>query len=324
MTTHKKFQTQFHIKKNNALTDGHILKKGKAVLPDKLVNVLYWKYEECGNKFTITMVELRRLLGLKSIKDDTRIYTAIAILQTPLQLRNFSYKGKEVEWISAPFLSRAVRWKDTINMIEIELDEMMLEAFKQTAGYTPIDIHICNQFKTKFGLKIYEMITRYYHLPNKKGKGVGTIAKSIEHLNNMFGSNYKTKSELKRGMDRGILEIEKITSDLISCYFDNVQNKFVFSWYQKSKYPKLRIPYKRINELIEWYLSKNPKLIIDSIPRYKKTLKEKIINDKFNELDAYYKGLMQHKYNLVPSEYIRDGKYIDFNVQIASNFLYSI
>lgn len=320
MTIQKKFQNQLQIKKNNALTDGHIAKNSKAVLPDKLINVLYWKYQENGSKFTISMTELRKLLDLKSIKDDERIYAAIATLQTPLQIKNFSYKGKDVEWISAPFLSRAVRWTKTKKMLEIEIDDMMLEALKQKAGYTPLNINICNQFKTKYGLKLYEMITRYYHLPNKEGKGVGTISKSITQLNIMFGSSYKTKSELKRGIDRGLSEIKKITEEHITCFFDHKKNKFVFGWYQKSKHPKLRIPYTRISELIDWYIQKNQNIRIQSIPRYKQSLKDKIIDDAFLELDSYYRGLMIYKYNLEPNAYIVDGKYIDFKAkQIVSN-----
>jgi len=79
-------------------------------------------------------------------------------------------------------------------------------------GYTPLDLEICNKFKTKYGLKIYEMYKRYYSLPNREGKGVGKIAKSIDELNQMLGTDYKTPSEMKRGLNRGIKEIEKITN----------------------------------------------------------------------------------------------------------------
>ena len=315
MTVHKKLQNQLKINKNNVLTDGYIPHARKAVLPDKLINVLYWKHQDCGDTFTVSLVELRKLLGLKSIKDDERIYNAITLLQAPLQVKNFSYKGKNVEWISAPFLSRAVRWTDSKKMLEIQIDSMMVEALQQKCGYTPLDINICNQFKTKYGLKLYEMIIRYYHLPNKMGKGMGTVSRSIEQLNAMFGSTFKTNSEIKRGIDRGLREIEKITNEPITCFFNRQEDKFIFGWHQKSKYPKLRIPFKRIDELIDWYISKSTDLIINSIPKYRQTLKRKIISDEFNDLDAYYRGLMQHKYNLAPDQYIVDGKYLDFKAK---------
>ena len=89
--------------KHNALTDGYIPNTGKAVLPDKLVNTLFWKFEQEGDNFTLSMAELRRLLGLKSTKDDIRIIEAIKLLQTPIIIRDFTFGGKGVEWTSAPF-----------------------------------------------------------------------------------------------------------------------------------------------------------------------------------------------------------------------------
>ncbi len=318
MAKNKNTETTLLIKKHNALTDGYLTESSKSVLVDKLINVLYWKYEECGEEFTLAMAQLRKLLGLKSIKDDSRIYSAIKVLQLPMQLRDFTYKNKQVIWISAPFLNRALIWKSSKNMIDFRLDDMMVEAFKQKAGYTPLKIDTCNQFKTKYGLKLYEMFMRYYNLPNKEGKGVGTIAKSLTELNNMFGTTYRTKSEILRGIERGIKEIEKITFELVTCFFDENKQKFIFSWHQQSKYPKLRIPFNRINELINWYIQKNQSIKMQSIPRYKQSLKSKIINDTFLELDAYYRGLMLHRYNLNPDDYVNDGNYIDFKVQKSS------
>jgi hypothetical protein len=203
------------IKKHNTLTDGYIpITLNNAVLPDKLINALYWKFEEngaTGERFNMSMAELRSLLGLKSTKDDKRIYEAIKILQTPIQIRDFSFKGKEVSWMSAPFLSGVIKWKDNQNYLSLQVDAMTIEALKEKAGYTPIELEICNKFRTKYGLKIYEMYLRYYSLPNKEGKGVGKISKSKEYLNKIFGTNYKAPSDIKRGIDRGINEIEKIT-----------------------------------------------------------------------------------------------------------------
>jgi len=70
------------------------------------------------------------------------------------------------------------------------------------------------------------------------------------------------------------MEIAIITSELITCYFDDQEKKFVFGWHQKSKYPKLRIPYKRIHELIDWYITHNKNLKIKSIQKYRESLKQ--------------------------------------------------
>ena len=293
------------IKKNNTLTDGYLpISAGKAVLPDKLINALYWKYEKDGVHFKMSMSEIRNLLGLKHGKDDQRIYEALFILQTPMQVRNFKFKDREILWMSASFLNDVVRWKDNQNYLELEVSPKMIEALKQKAGYTPIDLEICNKFKGKYGLKLYEMYLRYYSLPNKEGKGVGKVSKTKEELNNMFGTNYKYQSKMMEGINRGLNEIEKITSVIINCFYNKIEKKFIFGWEQLDKYPNLRIPYNRIDELIDWYLyHRQDKLKIKSIPKYRQTLKSKIINDEFTELDSLYRGMMKYKYNLNTDEY---------------------
>ena len=299
--------------KHNALTDGYIPNTGKAVLPDKLINTLFWKFEQEGDNFIVSMVELRQLLGLKSTKDDERIIEAIKLLQTPIVIRDFTFKGKGVEWVSAPFLSRATKWKDGQKYINIKLDDMIIEGIKQKYGYTPLELNLCNLFKSKYGLKLYEMFVRYYHLPNREGQGVGTVSKSIDELNKIFDSHYKQPSELMRGIKRGLKEIEKITDEKVTCFFNKHKKKFIFGWEQKTRYPKLRIPFSRIDELIDWYLVHNrDKLHIKSIEKYKQSLKNRIIDDEFEDLDIWYRGMLQHKYSLDYRDYYEHGKYKDF------------
>ena len=306
------------IKKHNTLTDGYIpITLNNAVLPDKLINALYWKFEEngaTGERFNMSMAELRTLLGLKSTKEDKRIYEAIKLLQTPIQLRDFSFKGQDISWMSAPFLCAVIKWKDNENYLSLQVDEMTIEALKQKAGYTPIELEICNKFRTKYGLKIYEMYLRYYSLPNKEGKGVGKISKSKEHLNKIFGTTYKAPSDMKRGIDRGINEIEKITGELISCFYHKAEKKFIFGWHQKEKYLNLRIPYERIDEFIEWYLMHKKELKIHSILKYRVGLKKKILEDKFDDLDSFYRGMLKWKYDLNPNDFfdVTTGKYRNF------------
>jgi hypothetical protein len=299
------------INKHNTLTDGYIPKTGKAVLPDKLLNSLYWKFEEKGSNFTLSMIEIRDILGLKSIKDDYRIWDAIQILQEPLQIRDFTFKGKGVKRVSAPFLSEVVEWKENKKYLSIRLNEIIIEALKQKAGYTPIELNICNQFKTKYGLKLYEIYLRYYSLPNREGKGVGKISKELEELNSIFGTTYKAPSDMKRGLKRGLNEIEKITGEIISCFYNKPEKKFIFGWHQKEKYPKLRIPYERIDEFIEWYLMHHKELKINSILKYRSGLKKKILEDEFDELDTLYRGMLQWKHDVNPDDFfdVKSGKY---------------
>ena len=309
--------------KHNALTDGYIPNTGKAVLPDKLVNTLFWKFEQEGDNFTLSMSELRKLLGLKSTKDDERIIQAIKLLQTPIVIRDFTFKGKGVEWTSAPFLSRATKWKDGQKYIQIKLDDMIIEGIKQKYGYTPLELNLCNSFKSKYGLKLYEMFVRYYYLPNKEGQGVGTVSKSMEELNKVFDTSFKHPSKMKEGLSRGLKEIEKITGENINCFYHKVERKFVFGWEQISKYPSLRIPYKRIDELITWYLDHNSdKLHIKSIDKYRQGLKNKIIEDEFLDLDVWYRGMLQHKYKLNYKDVYEYGKYKDFKPTVKQHTLF--
>jgi hypothetical protein len=200
----------------------------------------------------------------------------------------------------------------------------MISILKEKQGYTVLDIQICNQFKTKYGLKLYEMYLRYYSLPNKEGKGVGKISKTLDEMNSMFSANYQQPSKLLNmkhesktiaPINRGLNEIEKITDVIINCFYNKIEKTFTFGWEQIDNYPSLRIPYKRIEELIDWYLyHRQGKLKIKSLPKYRQTLKSKIINDEFEELDALYCGMIKHKYNLKSEDYynVKTGIYKDF------------
>ena len=290
------------VKKHNSLTDGYINKKDKAVLPDKLVNVLYWHYEQEGEKFVIKLPELRKLLGLdRNGRNDNRIYKALyALKQNVFVLRDFTYKGREVKMSIVNFLNDATIYKDSENEIEIEISSKMIEYLKQKAGYTPIELNYNKEFKTKFGLKIYEMYKRYYTLPNKEGFGIGKVEKSLEELNKMFGTNYTKvydiwnksypyESKTPKGINRGLEEIQKITGIYIHCFFDKNKKKFIFGWDNSDIYPNsvCKIPKKSIRKFANWYVLYKIK-DKDNPKAYVKKIINKIENNTFGDLDKYY------------------------------------
>jgi len=160
------------IDKHDSLTDGFIPNPTRSVLPDKLINAFMHKYEEEGIAFTMSMADIKELLGLSRTcnESDKRVVEAIKILQQPIEIRNFMWKGREVDWVSAPFLSRAVRWKDGKNIVDLRLDDAIVAGLKSKAGYTTLELDICNKFKSRTALKLYEMFIRYYSLPNSQGK----------------------------------------------------------------------------------------------------------------------------------------------------------
>jgi len=265
----------------------------------------------------MSIQELKQLLGLKSDGNIERIYEAIGILRHPVAVKDFSYKGKKAKWASISFLKEAVRWVEKENYIEFEISDMMIEVLKQKVGYTELDLTICSQFKTKYGLKIYEMYKRYYKMEeSSKDVNLGIVKKTLEELNKKFGTSYKTPSGLLRGIKRGLKEIEKITGEKIECFYDKEEKFFVFFWKKTPNYPKLRIPYKRVDELIEWYLSHRKEAIKPkNIEKYRNELKKAILEDKFDGLDTLYRGMLAFKYNIFNAEKYYDPiskKYKDF------------
>jgi len=304
------------IKKHNSLTDGYIPKSSKQVLPDKLLNALYYKYEREGNRFVMSLQELKQLLGLKSDGNVERIYEAIGILRHPVAVKDFTYKGKKAKWASISFLKEAVRWVEKENYIEFEISDMMIEVLKQKVGYTELDLSICSQFKTKYGLKIYEMYKRYYKTENNQDINLGIVKKDLDELNKKFGTEYKTPSGLLRGIKRGLKEIEKITGEKIECFYDKKEKFFVFFWQKKPEYPKLRIPYNRVDELIDWYLQhRQDEISPKNLKKYREQLRQAILEDEFEGLDTIYRGMLAFKYNILDADKYYDaktGKYRDF------------
>ena len=302
-----------NIKKHNALTDA---KTGRLSLrSDKLINALYLLYIRDGESFRVSVTELRDLLELKSGKYGSDIESRLKeIRDNSMEFKNVKLPSGDYSYYVDSFIHHFGIERGSRNFYEIRISGNFIKAFTQKMGYTPLDLEVCNKFKTKYGLKLYEMYKRYYSLPNKEGAGVGKISKSLNDLNEIFGTTYKTPSEMKRGIDRGIKEIEKITGELINCFFHKAEKKFIFGWHQKEKYPKLRIPYKRIDEFIDWYLEHNKELKINSILKYKSGLRKKILEDNFNDLDTFYRGMLQWKYNLNHSDFfdVRTGRYRDF------------
>jgi len=69
------------------------------------------------------------------------------------------------------------------------------------------------------------MYLRYYSLPNREGKGVGTVSKELNELNNIFGRTYKAPSDMKRGLKKKILE-DKFDDLTPSNFFDVESGKY--------------------------------------------------------------------------------------------------
>ena len=270
------------IKKNNALVDGNL--PDRKVLSNKLVNVLYSSYEKKGSEFSITIPDLLRSLDMTSDSGNNRkkIKETIKFLQYPIELRNFEYNGKGIEWLSAPFLSRAKIEKGNSTLIHFKLDDELIAGLKQKEQYTVIDIDISNKFRTKYGIVIWEMYLRY---KNQSRTGVPEHwtyqAFSLDDLNKKFATKYKHNSQMQRSVERGLKEIKKITEKDITITFDKKQNKFIFWWEREKQIPKhLKSEKNFIAYIREKYIANVQKGIYPTIHK----------NDDGEEIKVNFKG----------------------------------
>ncbi|WP_457611291.1 replication initiation protein [Lutibacter sp.] len=227
------------IKKNNALVDGNL--PDRKVLANKLVNVLYSSYEREGNEFSITIPDLLRSLNMASDSGNNRkkIKEVIKFLQYPIELRDFEYKGKGIEWLSAPFLSRAKIEKGNSTLIHFRLDDELIAGLKQKEQYTIIDLNISNKFHSKYGIVIWEIYLRY---KNQSRSGVPENwtyqTFTLEELNKKFGTKFKHNSKMLEGINRGLKEIKKITGKDIKVNFLSEKREFGFFWEKEKEIPK--------------------------------------------------------------------------------------
>jgi len=307
------------LKKNNAITDA---KNGELSLGAmKALDVILQVYQEKkDNHIQLELAYLRKKLGLQRNNDYVdRIKYYLLELKLPFELRDFNdvKSGKNVAWVITSFLNDVKAYKDTQHVIEINISNSFVDYMIEQAGYTKIDLALSTKFKTKYGYKMYEMYLRYYSMPNRFDKSIGVIKKDIHELNEKFGTRHKHASKLMEGINRGIVEILKLTGEEIVCFYDKSEKKFVFSWEVKVKNftQNCIIPSTRIEELIDWIILHNSQTIKD-IQKYRKKLKELIITNNYIELESTYRGLLFQKYQLTIDQIdalkTEKGNYKDF------------
>ena len=219
------------INKNNILTDSKL--PDSAVLTQKLVNVLYSNYETQGTEFTIHIKDLCKQLDISNqTRNHLRIKDSLKILKQPIELRNFNdKKGRKLKWYLGSFLDKAKVFEDSMDYVTIRLDEDLIEGMKQHKHYTKIDIEISNKFRTKYGIVIWEMYLRYKNAKREETPDNLTYQMfSLDELNSKFGTNYKYISQMERSINRGLIEVEKITGTKIAVKWQVIFNKFGFFW----------------------------------------------------------------------------------------------
>jgi len=308
------------LRKNNAITDA---KNGELSLGAmKSLDVILQVYHEYQNReIHMELSYLRKKLGLEKNNDYVdRIKSYLLELKLPFELRNFNdlKSGKKVSWALTSFLNDVKSYKETQHLVEINISESFIEYMVDRAGYTNINLSLSKKFKTKYGYKIYEMYLRYYSMPNRIDKQLGTITKDLNELNDKFGTKHKHASKMLEGMNRGIQEILTLTGEKIFCSYDRIHKKFTFSWAKDLKKieTKCRIPNSRIDEFVDWIVE-HTKQKINNMKYYKIKVKKLVLEDEYEDLESLYRGMMIHKYgysSVEVDEYkSASGKYKDFS-----------
>ncbi len=221
--------------KNNALTDGFI--PSTKLTASKLINILNYYYEHEGVEFEIKFLDLYKQLGYSNIASSKQlVLEAFKILQQPIFLRNFTYQGKNISWITASYLSQVYVEKKYRNIFKIKLNEMIIEALKQKNFYTQIDLNIAKNFKTKYGLIVWEIYLRYKNQHRKNISNGYTYQNfSIDYLNQKFGTKHKYASKILECTNRATREVYKITQVHIDIFYDKKDKIFTFAWQKENK-----------------------------------------------------------------------------------------
>ena len=307
------------LRKNNAITDA---KNGELSLGAmKSLDVILQVYQEKKEKkMQLELSYLRKKLALQNNNDYVdRIKTYLLELKLPFELRDFNdlKSGKRISWALTSFLHDVKSFKDTQHLVEINISENFIDYMLEKAGYTNIDLSLSQKFKTKYGYKIYEMYLRYYSMPNRIDKHLGTIKKDIFELNDKFGTKHQHASKMLEGINRGLKEIIALVGEEIYCSYERSQKEFVFSWRKHlSKIElKCKVPTGRIDEFIEWIVT-HSKIKIENIDFYKQKVKKLLLNDEFEDWESRYRGMMNIKYGYSSAEIdsfkLQSGRYKDF------------
>ena len=236
-----------------------------------------------------------------------RIKEAIDILQRPIVIRDFTYKGEKIKFMQSVFITAVFQKEGEGEKIYFKIEDMFAEACKQKyAGYTKLNLEDTNVFKSKYALKLFEMYKRYENLPNSEDHGCVVVKKDLDYLNNIFCTNYShpsrlfsSKEDLKTlpPINKGLKEIKEKFDVDIYCFYYKPEKSFVFVWTRPNKYPNLRIPMSQINEFLIWYIDIRNENISD-VQKYYKSLYKSLLDGTFNNLDNNYRNFLKLKYNL--------------------------
>ncbi len=261
--------------KSNTLTEA---KTGKLRLfDDKIINILYYLIENSEDDILkLNLLDVKKLLNIKTNDYIERILQSLERLDnTTILLRDITYQGRAIEWVSSSIIKEMILYKDSRSNVEIEISRRIIEGLKQKSNFTPLDINICNNFTSKYGLKIYELFKRYenfttnHHLFQRDSESCFIM--SIDDAIERFGVTYKYPSKWKEAFNRGINEIKEITSKDINILYIKNEKSFIFYWKRDDVNISLKMFKKNIRKnyinlpIIHEYTQRDSKKVLLSV-----------------------------------------------------------
>ena len=259
-------------KKTNALVEA---KTGNLRLfDDKMINILYYLIEKSEQStIVINLLQIKKLLKINTNNYIELIIQSLERLDTKkISLRNINFKGKKIDWIRSSVIKEMIIYSESRSKLQIEISLPIIEGLKQKSNFTPLDITICNQFKTKYGLKLYELYKRYENFKTYHYSFIQNVENSfsisIDDAQERFGNSYVYPSQWKEVFSRGLKEIADIADINIKIIYIKQTKVFVFYWQRldmtsdfKSFQKYIRQNY--INKTIYKYTQKNGNIEVE-------------------------------------------------------------
>lgn len=309
------------LKKYNHIIDSK-KPRDMTLLARNLMNIfLYIRQKQKTDEFQVSIPELKDYLKLNTKDYKSRIEKAIYELSIPIELRDFNYKGKDVSYISAALLIEPMIYKDNINYVDIKISDKFVTAIEEKLGYTILDFVKLAECTTKFGHEMAQMLLRYKDLPNKMDNSCVRITKTLQELNDMFGTNYKYVSDMTRKLEAGYKDIQETSlKQEFFFIYDDIEKVFIFSWEKEIKNiqsTQCLFPKARLKELAEWiydHYEANTKKKVEDKGKFITDCIKKLKANQWDTAERQYCGMLQHKYGLLAEMYFdtETNKYIDF------------
>lgn len=305
------------LKKYNSVIDGK-KNHSMSLLARNLMNILlYQRQRENKNTFIVPLVFLKKELRLSTKDYKDRIERALFELSIPMELRNFSYEGREISFVPASFLIEPTIYKEHINHVEIKISDKFIAAIEEKIGFTILNILDLLKLKTKFSHELAQLVFRYKDLPRNVGENIGYVKKSIDELNYLFGTAYKFPSDIIKKLNQAQKELNETLNLNVSINYSKEDKKFSIYWQREDNYQICIFPKERLRELAQWiadhYTAKTGKEIEDRAKFINQCI-QKIKSGEWSDAESSYRGMLQHKYGLIPDTYFdpQKNRYLDF------------